>query len=139
MTDLPVFLSVSEGWRVAMIIPGIIGLTTIPFLRRLSIYPAAALVAMGTMSLVTQGADTELVERETVQATAYASTEIPEIRPMVRAAMRDDRMTLSEFRAIRRVWFKGVERRKAAAAASIRTDGERELEAIVGPGGPQRR
>lgn len=115
--------------------PALVGAAVAFIERKLPIYSIATVLAFGTFSIASEGPDEQIVDRSHIRLTADESREYPELRPLIATALKDDRMTMTEYRAIYDTWYdarrerdRRIDAQRYAAAQRTGEDALRTIE-----------
>lgn len=121
-----IFFSACEFWTTAFSFPAIFVVAEWASTRRLPVYMAAVTVSLGSLALISDRAAETVIDHQDALVLATMATETPELRPLFREANADGRLTLDEWRSIRKAERVAQERnlekenRKALAIAEAR-------------------
>lgn len=130
MSELPSIISDAEFWYGVMSVPALFGALVVMIERKLPVYSMACTMLVGTFALTSASPDQQIVDRAYVRRAAEKSRTMPQLRPLIAQAMKDDRMTLTEYRTIQTRAEAIGDARDAALAAEKAASGEQALKAI---------
>lgn len=130
MSELPSIIGNTEFWYGVMSVPALLGALVVMIERKLPVYSMACTMLVGTFALMSDSPDQQIVNRAYVLKAAEKSRTMPELRPLIAKAMKDDGMTLTEYRTIQTRAEAVGDARDAALAAEKAASGEQALKAI---------
>ncbi len=130
MSALPSIINDTEAWTFMMGIPALIGAIVAHVERKLPTYSIAAMLTLGTFAVASERPDEQIVDRRYVRLAADESRAFPQLRPLIAKAMKDDRMTLTEYRTIKKAHDQADHALKAAKEARDSASAEEVLKTI---------